>query len=182
LTTTTGVFLLFFTYVHPNNITGEMFFLRCSSQLISVVFILSLFQRTALAVSYTFDIRKNHLISRQDASISCDEYSMIANYSTIGLNSTYRAAFMKASPHGTDATTAILDGASKKLPDMKFNKLLNDECGNLTTLAKQDAATNFTNGIVGPFTIKAINAGVKLESSSVLVVVVLLTMMGATGL
>lgn len=87
--------------------------------------------------------------------VSCLEYSSIANLSTIGLNSTYRAAFLEASPEGTDQSAGLLNDAEAKLPPLTANKQLNQQCGNLTTVALEGAATNFTHGIVAQFRINA---------------------------
>lgn len=47
--------------------------------------------------------------------------------------------------------------------DMKMDPELNQRCGNLSTIALAEVGRNFTNGIVGPFTIKVVNAGGRME-------------------
>ncbi len=92
----------------------------------------------------------NLLRARQqqtDQSI-CAEYSTVANLSIVAANATYRAAYLKASTEGTDPTTAPLDAALAQLPNFQFNTTVNKECGNLTEVAIEGAATNFTQGVV----------------------------------
>jgi hypothetical protein len=90
---------------------------------------------------------------------TCLQYSSVANYSTIGTNATYRAAFIQASPAGTDASTSILDGATAQLPQFQFDSAVNQECGNLTAVAIRGAALNFTQNVVADFKISAAAGG-----------------------
>ncbi|WYZ36938.1 hypothetical protein EsH8_II_000444 [Colletotrichum jinshuiense] len=76
--------------------------------------------------------------------MSCGEYSRIANLSTVGANSTYRATFFEASPNGNQFNAEVLDTAIAKLPSVIMDRALNEACGNLTALAIQEAANNFT--------------------------------------
>lgn len=92
--------------------------------------------------------------------VTCLDYASIANLSTIGLNATYRAAYLKAAPDGTDHSVAILNDAEAKLPPLTKNEALNQQCGNLTTIALAEAASNFTRGIVAQY---RINAGVRIQ-------------------
>lgn len=126
----------------------------------------------AKPIDKRFEVDPEAIIPR--ASVTCPEYSQIANYTAIGLNSTLRGAFLQNSPAGTDPTRAILDTAQKKFLalNLKFDEAVNAECGNLTTLATTMAAENFTNGIVGPFTIKKTSAGERLNSAMGTVVLV----------
>lgn len=100
------------------------------------------------------------LAPRQSASANtllnpiCENYSKVANLSTIGLNSTYRGAFLRSAPMGTDAASSILDTQSPKLMAMKFDVNLNAQCGNLSAIALTEAANNFTNGIVADLAIQ----------------------------
>lgn len=87
--------------------------------------------------------------------VTCLEYSSIANLSTIGLNSTLRAAYLQAAPDGTDHSVAILNGAEAKLPTLKVDVALNEQCGNLTSVALVEAGNNFTQGIVAQYRISA---------------------------
>ncbi|KAI5863940.1 hypothetical protein GGS23DRAFT_522073 [Durotheca rogersii] len=89
------------------------------------------------------------------ANVACAEYSRVANYSVIAGNSTYRAAFQQASPLGTFESTAIIDGAVKKLPEFQFDGPINAACGNLTEVAIAGAEANFTRGVVAEFNINA---------------------------
>ncbi|KAG9235969.1 hypothetical protein BJ875DRAFT_457744 [Amylocarpus encephaloides] len=139
------------------------------------------FLQVILAGPISFVPELVQLGTRQTTTtVSCAEYSMDSNYTVIGTNSTYRAAFIQASPAGTDPTTSILDTATKKFMDanMMMDKALNAECGNLSALAMKEAPVNFTNGIVGPFTIKKASAGTRVGSGLGSVVVVA-TMVGA---
>ena len=102
----------------------------------------------------------------------CLSYSRIANLSAVGLNATYRAAYLLASPEGSDPARAPLDTAELELPTLKFNSSLNAECGNLTTLSTMMAATNFSMGVVLQFRIKAVANGAGHVGVSVLGVVV----------
>lgn len=79
----------------------------------------------------------------------------MANLSVIGSNATYRAAYLAASPEGSDPARAPLDTAITQLPALEFDKALNTECGNLTTVAFKEAEANFTNGIVLQFKVNA---------------------------
>jgi basic membrane lipoprotein Med (substrate-binding protein (PBP1-ABC) superfamily) len=143
----------------------------------SIVLLLSCLSSSILASP--IEAATHPLAVRQAATTSCAEYSMIANYSTIGTNSSYRSAFMQASPQGGDPTTAILDGATKKLPTVKFDKALNDNCGNLTTLAVKEAEVNFTMGIVGGFTMKKAKSAAARMGSEVGTVGMVVLMVGA---
>ncbi|KAK1976511.1 hypothetical protein LZ30DRAFT_692811 [Colletotrichum cereale] len=80
----------------------------------------------------------------QSTIMSCGEYSRIANLSTVGVNSTYRATFFAASPNGNQFNAEVLDTAIAKLPSVIMDQALNAACGNLTALAIQEAANNFT--------------------------------------
>ncbi|OLN92240.1 hypothetical protein CCHL11_01333 [Colletotrichum chlorophyti] len=112
--------------------------------------------------------------------VSCDEYSRIANLSTVGLNSTYRATFFEASPHGNQFNAEVLDTAIAKLPSVIMNQALNEACGNLTALAIQEAATNFTQRTV--LQLSNIPPPVPLDTSTHIVIVCLggLIFMGGT--
>ncbi|ORY56578.1 uncharacterized protein BCR38DRAFT_402198 [Pseudomassariella vexata] len=101
-----------------------------------------------------------HLVARQNvapvaipasATPQCIEYSQIANLSTISANSTYRSAFLQASPVGTKYDSEMLNAAQAKLPALTINKALNELCGNLTTVALTAAEANFTRGVVAQF-------------------------------
>jgi hypothetical protein len=138
-----------------------MAFLRLSSPLLAILLaILSLLAHTigatphavyaAAEVSAAADL----LVSREQTTTSiCTEYSSVANLSTIGLNSTYRAAFLQSSPTGTLASAKLMNDAEAKISQYQFNETTNDECGNLTALAITGAAANFSMGIVAEFKI-----------------------------
>ncbi|KAB5531457.1 hypothetical protein GE09DRAFT_385759 [Coniochaeta sp. 2T2.1] len=105
------------------------------------------------------------LSSRQTGAVTgtlvtCLDYSSIANLSTISANSTYRAAYLQAAPDGTDHSVAILNDAQAKLPPLTKNEALNQQCGNLTTIAFSEAANNFTQGIVAQY---RINGGARIQ-------------------
>lgn len=80
--------------------------------------------------------------------VSCAEYSRVANLSTIALNSTLRAAFLRSSSLGTFPAVAILDAESPKLMALKLDVTLNEQCGNLSALAVVEADRNLTAGTV----------------------------------
>ncbi|KAK1968935.1 hypothetical protein LY78DRAFT_654589 [Colletotrichum sublineola] len=80
----------------------------------------------------------------QSLIMSCGDYSRIANLSIVGSNSTYRATFFAISPVGTQYNAEVLDTAIAKLPTVIMDRPLNEACGNLTALAIQEAANNFT--------------------------------------
>ncbi|KAH8649065.1 hypothetical protein BX600DRAFT_109807 [Xylariales sp. PMI_506] len=97
---------------------------------------------------------------------ACVTYSSVANYSTIGANSTLRAAFLQLSPHGTLLSASILDNAIAALPQYEFDATLNADCGNLTTIALDAANTNFSMGIVADFKVSAAARQLTLSSLS----------------
>ncbi|KFY11071.1 hypothetical protein V492_04674 [Pseudogymnoascus sp. VKM F-4246] len=101
---------------------------------------------------------KVELEARQDQqaplqTITCADYSRIANYSAINSNSSLRAAFLQASPDGTDPTRVILDRAFTEFnaKGLMFDKALNTQCGNLSTLAFAEVNTNFSQGVISGF-------------------------------
>jgi hypothetical protein len=81
-------------------------------------------------------------------TVSCADYSRIANLSTIALNSTLRGAFLRSSPLGTFPAAHILDAEKPKLMALKFDVNLNQQCGNLSALALTESDRNLTQGIV----------------------------------
>jgi hypothetical protein len=127
-----------------------------------LVVLLSALQIAAAAAIVDGTILIHDLAPRQSAGSTantlldpiCENYSKVANLSTIGLNSTYRAAFLRSAPMGTDAASSILDTQSPKLMGMMFDKNLNDQCGNLSAIALTEAANNFTKGIVADLSIQ----------------------------
>ncbi|KAM0815908.1 putative ML-like domain-containing protein [Seiridium cardinale] len=109
----------------------------------------------------------------------CENYSKVANLSVIGLNSTYRAAFLRSAPMGTDAASSILDTESPKLMGMMLDKNLNAQCGNLSAIAFTEAANNLTKGIVADLTIlEAPGVGVTGATTPLVVVSIVLLMCG----
>lgn len=113
---------------------------------------------------------------RQTAPVTCLDYGSIANLSTIGLNSTYRAAYLQAAPDGSEHTAALLNNAEAKLPPLTKDEALNQQCGNLTTIALEGAANNFTLGIVAQYRIK--NASVRNQGGLGMAVVGCLVALG----
>ena len=85
--------------------------------------------------------------------VSCQEYARIANLTIIGKNSTYRAAFLRSGPFGTDTMSGMVDQAAPKLPALTMDQTLNQQCGNSTAIAIVEAANNLTKGIVADFKI-----------------------------
>ncbi|RVX73191.1 hypothetical protein B0A52_02318 [Exophiala mesophila] len=101
---------------------------------------------TATYTAFGFLIRRQQIDPQR-----CEDYSRTANFSTIGSNATYRAAYLDASPEGSDPARAPLDSAMARLPTLQFDVDLNAQCGNLTEVAFEGAETNFTQGIVLQF-------------------------------
>ncbi|KAG8160137.1 hypothetical protein KVR01_009673 [Diaporthe batatas] len=83
---------------------------------------------------------------------ACLQYSMIANMSVVGGNSSYRTVFLEKSSTGTLANSAMLNKAILVAPNLTADVELNAQCGNLTAIAIQEAALNFTQGKVAQFT------------------------------
>lgn len=108
------------------------------------------------------------------------EYATVANLSTVGLTPEYRAAWLRSSPLGTDAASGILDTQSPKLDAMKFDAALNAQCGNLTAVATEGAATNFTQGIVLGLPIKEIFGADPGGFATPFVSVLIILIMGGT--
>ncbi|KAK6820545.1 hypothetical protein PG987_014945 [Apiospora arundinis] len=107
--------------------------------------------------------------------VSCAEYSRIANLTIIGKNSTYRAAFLRSGPFGTDQMSGMVDQAAPLLPPLTLDKTLNQQCGNATAIALAGAEANFTQGIVADFAI-AEAPGIGVDGFTTLIVVTVLTL------
>ncbi|KAK8122388.1 hypothetical protein PG984_011058 [Apiospora sp. TS-2023a] len=107
--------------------------------------------------------------------VSCAEYSRIANYTIIGKNSTYRAAFLRSGPFGTDQMSSMVDLAAPLLPALTLDRTLNQQCGNSTAIALAGAEANFTQGIVADFTIVEA-PGIGVDGYSTLIIVTVLTL------
>lgn len=114
------------------------------------------------------------------SSPACQEYAIVANLSTVGLTPDYRAAWLRSSPLGTDAASSILDTQSPKLDAMKLDAALNAQCGNLTTVATEGAATNFTQGTVLGLPIKEIFGADPAGFATPFVSVLIILVMGGT--
>ncbi|KIW63871.1 hypothetical protein PV04_08843 [Phialophora macrospora] len=129
--------------------------------------LLLLFSLLTMSTALSLPMESHFLATRQTNTSDplCLQYSTIANLSVVGSNATYRSAYLEASPEGSDPARAPLDAAMLELPNFQFNKTINDECGNLTTVAFDGAATNFTNGTVLQFKIGAVNSAVQLGGS-----------------
>lgn len=120
------------------------------SRITSFFLFLSIFATVTTALYSPINILSRR--QQTDAS-ACDNYSRIANLTVIASNATYRSAYLAASPEGSDPARAPLDAAIPQLPALQFDAALNEECGNLTTIAYEGAEANFTNGIVLQFSI-----------------------------
>jgi hypothetical protein len=116
-----------------------------TSLLANIILLLSAFLGVAFAQQEVAGV------STGNSSPACLEYAMTANLSTTGANSSYRAAFLIASPVGTLSNQRMLSAAQAKLPALTSNRSLNEMCGNLTTIAFVEAEKNFTKGIVAQF-------------------------------
>ncbi|KAI1407028.1 hypothetical protein F5Y13DRAFT_142117 [Hypoxylon sp. FL1857] len=112
----------------------------------------------------------------------CQNYARVANLSTVALNATYRAAFLRSSSMGTFAARSILDVESPKLMGMMMDQKLNQQCGNLSQVALDGAAANLTQGNVLGLTI--LDApGVTPDSPAMPIVqVAIFLLMGGTWL
>ncbi|KAI0406118.1 hypothetical protein F4802DRAFT_559390 [Xylaria palmicola] len=106
--------------------------------------------RTAVALTP----RQSPAAATPAATVSCADYSRVANLSTIALNSTLRGAFLRSSSLGTFPAAAILDRESPRLPGLKFDAALNQQCGNLSALALVEADRNLTAGVVAGLRIR----------------------------
>jgi hypothetical protein len=128
----------------------------CNSPLKRCILILSLFQAVVIGTS-DVDARlgPRQTSTTTATAVTCLDYASIANLSTIGLNATYRAAYLQAAPDGTQHSANLLNDAEAKLPPLTKNVALNEQCGNLTTIALTEAANNFTRGIVAQYRVSA---------------------------
>ncbi|ETI20920.1 hypothetical protein G647_07263 [Cladophialophora carrionii CBS 160.54] len=141
---------------------------RARSSRLPSTALLILFSLLTISTAFSLPQTESHSLATRQTNTSnplCLQYSTIANLSIVGSNATYRSAYLQASPEGGDPARAPLDSAMTELPDWQFNKTINDECGNLTTVAFESAETNFTNGIVLQFKIGAVNSAVQLGGS-----------------
>jgi len=112
----------------------------------------------------------------------CYDYSQTANLSTIGSNSSYRSAFLQASPAGTRGNSNMLDAFVKKLPALTKDINLNRMCGNLTTIAKIEAERNYTMGVVAQFSgLSGKPSPIKADTELIILMfVILMGFMGVT--
>ncbi|KAH8590510.1 hypothetical protein B0O99DRAFT_598979 [Bisporella sp. PMI_857] len=107
---------------------------------------------------------------------TCQNYARVANLSTVALNSTLRAAFLRSINLGTDAASSLLDTQSPKLLALKFDEELNTRCGNLSAIALEAAGTNLTAGTV--LGIKIIDAvGIAVDAPHLPIIMVLFIIM-----
>lgn len=160
-----------------------MFHQVASSPLAFLALVLSTLNLPVSAAAINLDVQTVEdaaLAARQQASagtlptiVSCQQYAFIANLSTISANSTYRAAWLRSAPVGTMQSAGLLNAAQKQLPLLVNDATLNSQCGNSTAIAVAEAATNFTNNIVGPFAIQA-PAGIGLTGPEVPLVCILI--------
>jgi hypothetical protein len=149
---------------------------RYSSLVQRCIIAISLFHALVAAASVPdASLRLRQASTDASTSVTCLDYGSIANLSTIGLNATYRAAYLKAAPDGTAHSATILNDAEAKLPPLTANGVLNQQCGNLTTIALTEAANNFTRGIVAQY---RINAGVRNQGGIQMVLVASVVALG----
>ncbi|KAK7723982.1 hypothetical protein SLS64_000315 [Diaporthe eres] len=106
---------------------------------------------------------------------ACLQYGMIANMSVVGGNSSYRTVFLEQSQTGTLANSAMLNKAILVAPNLTADVELNQACGNLTAIAIQEAALNFTQGKVAQFTFTGTPGSI--VSGPIIIVVVLLCLL-----
>lgn len=100
----------------------------------------------------------------------CLDYSMTANMSIISATPSYRTVFIQKANVGTIATARMLNAAQAKLPALTADAALNQQCGNLTTVAITEAEKNFTQGIVAQFTTAGLPVGIKSGPEVIVVV------------
>jgi hypothetical protein len=112
---------------------------------------------------------------------ACLQYSMIANMSVVGGNSSYRTVFLEKSSTGTLANSAMLNKAILVAPNLTADVDLNNQCGNLTAIAIQEAALNFTQGRVAQFTFTG-TPGTILTGPIIILVVLLCLLIQAGSL
>lgn len=122
------------------------------SRVTSFLLLLTVFATATTALYSPINLLSLSRRQQTDES-ACDNYSRIANLTVVGSNATYRGAYLAASPEGGDPARAPLDAAMPQLPALQFDEALNEQCGNLTTIAYEGAEANFTNGIVLQFSI-----------------------------
>src|SRR4051812_41628457 len=103
--------------------------LRNAPLLTYLVLLLSLFH---VSVASVIIVRQS--TSTTINSTDCTSYARTANLSTVGANSTYRAAWLRSAPMGVHMAARILDKESAKLPALQIDDQLNGRCGNLTTI------------------------------------------------
>ncbi|KAI1143129.1 hypothetical protein F5Y05DRAFT_143478 [Hypoxylon sp. FL0543] len=112
----------------------------------------------------------------------CQNYARVANLSTVALNATYRAAFLRSSSMGTFAARSILDVESPKLMGMMMDAQLNQQCGNLSQVALDGAAANLTQGTVLGLTILDAPGVVPDSPAMPIVQIAIFLLMGGTWL
>lgn len=130
--------------------------LRMHFSLFTTTIVLLLASFTA-ALSSPSPIANLETRQQQQAPITCADYSRLANYTAINSNATLRAAFLQASPQGTDPTRVILDRAFAEFntKNLKFDAALNAQCGNLSTIALKEVDRNFSQGVVAGWKVVA---------------------------
>ncbi|KIX06991.1 uncharacterized protein Z518_04967 [Rhinocladiella mackenziei CBS 650.93] len=144
------------------------------SPITSFLFFLSVFATVTTAIYSPVNLLNPR--QQQVSQSTCDEYSRIANFSIVGANSTYRSAYLQASPQGTDPAREPLDDAIAQLPSFQFDTEINDECGNLTEVAIEGAAANFTQGTVLQFSVNsAVQIGASAMGMAMIMAVVVVT-------
>ncbi|KAL1877009.1 hypothetical protein Daus18300_002618 [Diaporthe australafricana] len=125
------------------------------------------------------------IVSRQftetvlSEAAACQQYSQIANMSVVGGNSSYRTVFLSKSQVGTLANSAMLNKAINVAPNLTTDAQLNQACGNLTAIAIQEAATNYTRGIVAQFAFDP--TPVPLVNGPIIILVVVLCLIIQLG-
>lgn len=136
----------------------------------NVILILSVFYTVSIAGP---EPQGAVLTVRQNAPDPCVNYDRIANLSTIGKNSSYRSAFLSKSSVGTMYDGKMFTEAILALPALTADVALNQQCGNRTQVALDEAAKNFTQGIVGPFS-GIVAEGIKAGPEVIIIVGVIM--------
>ncbi|OBT68835.1 hypothetical protein VE03_02215 [Pseudogymnoascus sp. 23342-1-I1] len=117
-------------------------------------------------------------------TVTCADYARLANYTAIDSNSTLRAAFLQASPQGTDPTRVILDRAFIEFnaKNLMFDGALNAQCGNLSTIALTEVNRNFSLGVIAGWKVVAPTGAVIGAGREVWCIGVILVMFAGFGL
>ncbi|KAK8035246.1 hypothetical protein PG993_010241 [Apiospora rasikravindrae] len=159
---------------------GPLTALLCALSLLTSVLAVAMPEPNLVDIDIDIDLGD---LGNLTARPICDQYSFIANYSTIGANATMRDALQNASPHGAELVANVVKAAMKVADYFTHNQVINKMCGNLSSVAGQAAAANFSNGIVAGQVVdgKGLGAGARVGNSLVLVMSLSLVLVLVVG-